>query len=173
MEKIIPALLVIVILSGCSTPTVNLGTSEPIKVDINMRLDVFQHSPPADKKPASKPAAGPAGTVGAADAQTRRRNRLADIQQFKNSRIIGEAHTALVVIRVDTPGDYGDYVRKVVAEENEDRMALMKAASEKEKISLPEVQNRQSAIWQKMAFKDEWIEVPAPDGTWKWVQKEG
>ena len=170
MEKIIPGLLVLLLMAGCAIPTVNLGTSEPIKVDIDMRLDVYQHSPPADKKLSAKPAAE---APGSADAQSRRRNRLADIQQFKNSRIVGEGHDGLVVIRVDTPGDYGDYIRKVVSEENDDRMALMKAAAGKEKISLPEVQKRQSAIWQKMAFKDEWIEVPAPDGSWKWVQKEG
>ena len=173
MEKIIPMLVGLLFLAGCAIPTVNLGTSEPIKVDIDMRLDVYQHSPPADKKLTAKPAAEAAAAAGSADAQTRRRNRLADIQQFKNSRIVGEGHDGLVVIRVDTPGDYGDYIRKVVTEENDDRMALMKAAAEKEKISLPEVQKRQSAIWQKMAFKDEWIEVPAPDGSWKWVQKEG
>ena len=170
MEKIASALMGVLSLSGCSAPTVNLGTSEPIKVDIDMRLDVYQHAPPADKKAATKTGAESAGST---DTQARRRNRLADIQQFKNSRIIGEGHDGLVVIRVDTPGDYGDYVRKVIAEENEDRMALMKAAAGKEKISLPEVQKRQSAVWQKMAFKDEWIEVPAPDGSWKWVQKDG
>jgi len=169
MEKLTPVLPVLLLLAGCSAPSVNLATSEPIKVDIAMRLDVFQHNPTADKKPAAKPASEPAG---AADPQTRRRNRLADIQQFKNSRIVGEGHESLVVIRVDTPGDYGDYIRKVVAEENDDRMTLMKAAADKEKISLPEIQKRQAAIWQKMAFKDEWIEVPAPDGSWKWVRKE-
>ena len=170
MGKIIFAMPVLLLLAGCSTPTVNLTTSEPVKVDINMRLDVFQHSPPADKKPSAKPVPEAAGS---ADAQARRRNRMADIQQFKNSRLVGEGHEGLIVIRVDTPGDYGDYVRKVVAEENEDRIALMKAAAEKEKISLPDVQKRQAETWQKMAFKEEWIEVQAPDGSWKWVQKDG
>lgn len=171
MEKLIPALPALLLLAGCSTPSVNLSTPDPIKVDIAMRLDVYQHSPPGEKKPATTKPASEAN--GSADSQARRHNRLADIQQFKNSRIVGECHDGLVGVRVDTPGDYGDYVRKVVAEENDDRMALMKAAAAKEKISLPEVQKRQAAVWQKMAFKDEWIEVPAPDGSWKWVQKEG
>jgi len=168
MEKLAFLPILLIILAGCSTPSVNLSTPDPIKVDIAMRLDVYQHTPPAgDKKSAAKP------TAESADPQERRRNRMADIQQFKNSRIVGEGRDGLVVIRVETPGDYGDYIRKVVAEENRDRMALMKATAEKEKISLPEVQNRQASVWQKMAFKDEWIEIPDKSGGWKWVQKEG
>ncbi len=171
MEKLAPLPVLLLILAGCSTPSVNLSTPDPIKVDIAMRLDVYQHAPPAgDKKPAAKPVAE---STGGGDPQERRRNRMADIQQFKNSRIVGEGRDGLVVIRVETPGDYGDYIRKVVAEENRDRMTLMKATAEKEKISLPEVQNRQASVWQKMAFKDEWIEVPDKSGGWKWVQKEG
>ena len=46
-------------LGGCKAPTVNLATSEPIKVDINMRLDVYQYSSPATQKPA-QPQASPA-----------------------------------------------------------------------------------------------------------------
>ena len=170
MEKLIPALPVILLMAGCSAPSVNLSTPDPIKVDIAMRLDVYQHAQPGEKKPATKPASGSAAPI---DSQASRRNRLAEIQQFKNSRMVGEGHDGLVVIRVDTPGDYGDYARKVVTEENEDRMALMKAAAEKEKISLPEVQKRQADIWRKMAFKSEWIEIPAADGGWKWMQKDG
>ena len=38
-------------LSACAGPTVNLVTPEPIKVDIAMRLDVYQHTKEAVKKP--------------------------------------------------------------------------------------------------------------------------
>jgi len=168
MEKIIPALAAAFILTGCSTPTVNLATSEPIKVDIEMRLDVYQHNPPGTDKKPSQPQAPTA-----ADPESRRRNRMADVQAFKNSRAVGEGRDGLLSIRVETPGDYGDYIRKTVSAENEDRMALMKAVSAKEKISLPDVQKKQAALWQKMSFRGEWIEVQTPDGNWRWIQKEG
>lgn len=148
---------------GCSAPSVNLSTPEPIKVDISMRLDVYQHEKTTAKK-SSIPEDSP-------DSETRRRNRMADIQQFKNARIVGEGHDGLLSIRVDTPGDYGDYIRKIVAEENSDRMALMKAIAEKEKTSLPEIQKRQAELWRNSAFQGELIEVLGPDGSWIWVKK--
>jgi uncharacterized protein YdbL (DUF1318 family) len=154
------------LLLGCSTPTVNLSTQDPIKVDIAMRLDVYQHtkattlktSPPADKS---------------SDPESRRRNRMADIQNFKNSRLVGEGRDGLLSIRVDTVGDAGDYVRKTVAEENADRMALMLSLAEKEKRNPQDIQSAQSALWQKRSFEGELIEVSQPDGTTVWVAKSG
>lgn len=152
-------------LAGCTAPTVNLSTAEPIKVDISMRLDVYSHN----KEVAVKGA----GVSPTSDAETRRRNRMADIQNFKNSRLIGEGRDGLVAIRVDTPGDDGDYVRKTVAAENDDRMAIMKAASEKGKKSLSTVQGEQAVLWQQRSFEGELIEVANPDGTFVWVPKSG
>jgi len=154
------------LLAGCSAPTVNLATSEPIKVDIAMRLDVFQHTNDAASKPA-------APSNSSDSAEVRRRNRMADIQNFKNSRLVGEGRDGLLSVRIDTAGDAGDYVRKTVAEENADRMALMKALAEKEKRNLDDIQSAQAALWQKRAFKGELIEVSSPDGTFEWVAKSG
>ncbi len=155
-----------VLLIGCSAPTVNLSTQDPIKVDIAMRLDVYQHnkttalktSPPADKS---------------SDPETRRRNRMADIQNFKNSRLVGEGRDGLLSIRVETTGEAGDYMRKTVAEENADRMALMLALADKEKRSPQDIQAAQSDLWQKRSFEGELIEVTQPDGTTAWVAKSG
>jgi len=152
-------------LAGCSAPNVNLSTSEPIKVDISMRLDVYDHN-----KTPSKPA--PAAAQ-AQDPESRRRNRMADIQNFKNSRLVGEGRDGLVSIRVDTPGEAGDYMRKTVAAENDDRRTLMKALAEKEQRSIDDIQSGQSALWQKRAFEGELIEVASPDGTFAWVAKSG
>ncbi len=153
-----------VLLAGCSAPTVNLATSEPIKVDIAMRLDVYQHT----KETTSKSAAPFSSSD---SAEVRRRNRMADIQNFKNSRLVGEGRDGLLSVRLDTEGDAGDYVRKTVAEENADRMVLMKALAEKEKRNLDDIQSAQAALWQKRAFKGELIEVANPDGTFEWVAK--
>ena len=152
-------------LAACAGPTVNLATPEPIKVDIAMRLDVYQHAKETTKKPQ-------AATVSSPDPADARKNRMADIQTFKNSRLVGEGRDALLAIRIDTPGDYGDFIRKTAAEENADRMALMKAEAEKQKIPLPQVQAKQSALAAKLAFKGEWVEILKDDGTAVWVQKE-
>jgi len=45
--------------------------------------------------------------------------------------------------------------------------------AESQKTSLPEIQGKQAELWRNRSFKGEWIETPGPDGSWKWVQKEG
>lgn len=169
MEKIhsslrLPVILAIfaLVLPGCAGPTVNLATPEPVKVDISMRLDVYQHASGSDKTSPDKKSPV---------ADTDRLNRSADIQTFKNSRLVGEGADALLAIRVDTPGDYGTQIRKTVEAENIDRMALMKERSAREKIPLPAVQKNQAELARKMAFQGEWIEEEKPDGTRQWVQK--
>jgi hypothetical protein len=152
-------------LTACAGPTVNLSTPQPIKVDIAMRLDVYQHAKEASKKSASSIDAS-------TDPTEARRNRMADIQTFKNSRLVGEGRDALLAIRVDTPGDYGDFIRKTVDAENADRMALMKSDAEKQKTSLPQIQTKQASLAAKLAFKGEWIEVVKDDGSAEWIQKE-
>jgi uncharacterized protein YdbL (DUF1318 family) len=156
------------LLGGCKAPTVNLSTSDPIKVDINMRLDVYQYSSPTTKKPPTPPT-----TPAAQTPEARRRNRMADVQQFKNERLVGEGHDGLLVILKKREGEYGDYVRVTVEEENADRMELMKSLAESQKTSLPEIQSKQAELWRNRSFKGEWIETPGPDGSWSWVQKEG
>jgi hypothetical protein len=153
-------------LTACAGPTVNLATPQPIKVDIAMRLDVYQHAKEASKKSTSSVAT----SIDPAEA---RRNRMADIQTFKNSRLVGEGRDALLAIRVETPGDYGDFIRKTVDAENADRMALMKSDAEKQKTSLPQIQAKQASLAAKLAFKGEWIEVVKDDGSAEWIQKEG
>jgi len=153
-------------LTACAGPTVNLATPQPIKVDIAMRLDVYQHAKEASKKSTSSVAT----SIDPAEA---RRNRMADIQTFKNSRLVGEGRDALLAIRVETPGDYGDFIRKTVDAENADRMTLMKSEAEKQKTSLPQIQTKQASLAAKLAFKGEWIEVVKDDGSAEWIQKEG
>ncbi len=161
------ALLLAVILSACKAPTVNLSTNEPIKVDINMRLDVYQYA--ANQKAGS----GAASKSADAEAESRHINRQADIQTFKNSGYVGESHEGLLVVRSLPEGEYADYVRKVTDAENADRLRLMNSLAEQQKVSLPAIQKQQAEIWVNRSFKNEWIEVARPDGTWMWVQKEG
>lgn len=160
--------LVLLALAGCKGPTVNLSTNDPIKVDINMRLDVYQYASGAKASASPSPAPG-------AGAESRRRNRMADIQKFKNERLIGEGRSGLVVIMKDSlpEGEYGDYVRKSVEEENQDRSELMKANADTQKTSIVEIQKQQAELWRNRSFKGEWIEIEAEPDNWQWKQKEG
>ncbi len=152
------------LLASCAAPTVNLATPQPIKVDIAVRLDVYQHTKEAAKKSAL--------ATTSVDPAEARRNRMADIQTLKNSRLVGEGRDALLSIRVETAGDYGDFIRKTVDAENADRMVLLKSEAERQKTSLPQVQSKQADLAAKLAFKSEWIEVVRDADSAAWIQKE-
>lgn len=160
-------------LAGCAGPSVNLNTPEPLQVDINMRVDIYQHAG-SGKKPGGGASADARQNATSSTPESRRRNRMADIQEFKNSRLIGEGREGLLVILEPPPGEYGQFVTRTVAEENADRMQIMKATAEQTKRPLPAVQAEQAAEWRKRAFRGEWIEVPGQDSdAFRWTQKEG
>ncbi len=150
--------------AGCQGPTVRLTTPEPIVVDINMRVDIYER---ASGSPAAKPA--PGADLPAADA--RRRSRMGDIQTFKNSRLVGEGRDGLLSVLSRPEGSYGAYVEKTVAEENADRVVVMRQLGVERKLSLADVQAQQGELWRNRSFSGEWIEVPQDNNTWRWVQK--
>lgn len=170
-RKTLTALGAACALAACKAPSINLATSEPIKVDIAMRLDVYQHEA-TGPSPAATPKPAP-GTTSAISPGPRRKDRSADIQTFKNSRYVGEGHDGLLVILSAPDGDAGDYLRHTVAAENADRMSEMKAYAKAQNLSLAEVQASQGELWSKRAFTGEWIEVRGSDGSYKWLQKAG
>jgi uncharacterized protein len=152
--------------AGCKGPTVSLSTPEPIVVDINMRVDVYERGGGSGAT-AAKPK--PSGDVPAADA--RRRARMGDIQTFKNSRLVGENRQGLLVVRDQPAGSYGQYVVKIVAEENADRLVLMRQLAAERNMSLEDVQKQQGDLWRNRSFSGEWIEVPQDNNVWRWAQK--
>ncbi len=155
------------LLSGCALPTVELATPEPVKVDINVRLDVYQHGEQQET-----PANTASDTAATPNLEQRRRNRMGDIQLFKNSRIVGENHQALLEVKELPPGEYGDYVKQVVSAENEDRLTLMQGQAEASGLQLEAVQQERAKLWRNQSFQGEWIEVPDPSGNgFLWVQK--
>lgn len=159
-------------LGGCATPSVNLATNEPIKVDINMRLDVYQHSNAAKAGATPKPTPSPAASAPSpGDPQSRQKARSGDIQTMKNSRLVGEGRDGMLVIRTDPGGEYGTFIRETVRQENADRMEIIKGLSESEKIPPPEIQKREAKLAADRAFKGEWIEIEK-DGKFVWIQKQ-
>lgn len=153
--------------AGCRPLDVNLSTPGPIVVDVNMRVDIYDRGGGSG---AAKATALPGGGVPAADA--RRRARMGDIQTLKNSRLVGEGRDGLLVVREKPEGSYGTFLDKTVAEENADRMIMMRQLASERSLSVEEVQKQQGELWRNRSFSGEWIEKMQDNGTWVWVQKE-
>lgn len=155
------------LLSSCIKPfDVNVNTPEPIKVDLSMDVHVYQHGTPTDKK----------GAEAAADFRTamdRRRDRMSEIQELKNSRLVGEGRSGLLSIRNRPAGEYGDYVEKTVEAENLDRETLMRHEAKEKGVDVDKIREEQWRHWQRKSFPGEWIEVGGEDGqTYRWEQKQ-
>lgn len=168
-----------VYLLGCSSlPDVNLTTDEPLKVDINVRLDVYQHEGKEGEQVGES--TGDEAATAIKDAKVsadlvakRKRDRMEEIQELKNNRLVGENHRGLLTIRKLPLDDYGDYVKKTVDDENYDRNYLMRVEA-KERSSL--LHTVQETTWKEnvaRAYKGEWIEVTGDqEGTFVWKQKD-
>jgi hypothetical protein len=169
-------------MSACSSlPDVNLTTDEPLKVDINVRLDVYQH----EGKEGEASAASDAGTSAEAaaviaDAKVsadmvakRKRDRMEEIQELKNNRLVGENHRGLLTIRTLPLEEYGDYVKKTVEGENYDRNYLMRVEAKERNALLHTVQE---TTWNEniaRSYEGEWVEVAGEkEGTFGWEQKK-
>jgi len=151
--------------AGCQGPTVSLSTPEPIVVDINMRVDVYERG-------AGSAAQRPSPSADTPAADARRRSRMGDIQTFKNSRLIGEGRDGLLVVLNRPEGSYGAYLEKTVAEENADRLVIMRQLAVERKMSIADVQAQQGELWRNRSFSGEWIELQQDNNTWRWVQKK-
>ncbi len=153
---------------SCGRPfDVNVGTDEPIQVDVSMEVHVYQHG---DQNAAVVKAKQE-------DFQTvmeRRRNRMEEVQKLKNNRLVGEDSQALLSVRSLPAGEYGMYVKKTVDEENQDRNFLMKAEAAEKGIALGEVKKIHWQHWQRKSFPGEWIQLEGAEaGTYRWVKKTG
>ena len=157
------ALLLLAALAGCKSIGVDLGTQQPLKVDIAMKLDVYQHGDGAGAKKTSAPAV---------DVVTTRRNRLAEVQALKDQRIVGENHAGYLEVRNAPPGKFGDYVRETIDDENGDRAHLIERLAKERNLTIAAAESQQAEIFRKSAFKGEWIEVPDAEGKFAWKQKE-
>ncbi|MEZ5384881.1 MAG: DUF1318 domain-containing protein [Prosthecobacter sp.] len=151
-----------IFLSACKQlPEVPITTPEPLEVNLNMRLDIYQYrgDEPVDKEAAK----------GVAEATQRMRNRMAEIQTYKNNGLVGEDHRGLLQIREVPAGDWGVQMKKDVAVENEDRMLLMRNKARESNRPLHELEAEQWRLRVQQANRGEWIEVPGESaGSFKW-----
>lgn len=156
-------LLLLAALGACKPLAVHLGTDQPIKVDIKMKMDVYQHEP---KEGVRKTEAHVSD-----DPEAARRARMGEIQALKNSRLAGENRHGLLEIRSQPTGEYGDYVKKTTEAENADRRKLMEKLAKERGVAMPEIERSQAALFRQSAFAGEWYEEADASGGFVWKQK--
>lgn len=176
MRKVLPASIVrrarasiasALLLASCSSFQVDLTSPEPIKVDVNMRLDMYQYK---GDEPGKKDEA----EATYEEAVQRQRNRMAEIQTLKDNRFVGEDHRGLLNLREKPAGDWGDYVERTVNMENEDRTILMRREAKESNRALHEVQDEQWKRRTSASYAGEWVELPGDTpNSFKWVQSSG
>jgi len=167
--RLVACALLPLVVAGCGGVPINLRTSQPLKVDITMQVNIFQQK--TEGPAAGTDAPAPTADNGTSDDELRRRQRMGEIQTAKNSRLLGENRYGLLsVIRVP-PGEYGRRVEALAAAENADRTELMRADAASRRVPLATVEAEQAAQWRARAFPGEWIEEQQADKTWRWTQK--
>ncbi len=153
-----PALAFGALLVGGCAPTVNLATPNPIKVDINVRLDVYEKTAPSkanDEQSSLKIAAN-------------RRLRAPEITQLKAQHVIGENRDGYLEIRVQpTDPKEQQRVEGIVSAENADRAFLYLANAQSQNRPLEAVEREYAQLWADRALPGEWVQKE--DGTW--IQK--
>ncbi len=149
--------LAVACLAGCA-PTVNLATPEPVKVDVAVRLDVYQKTAPTKAKEEQSNL----------QVAANRRERSGEIQQLKNNRVVGEDRDGYLDLR-NPPADpkYLAYAKGVVDAENADRSFLYLANAQSKSEPLELAERDYAQLWRDRAFPGEWVQKD--DGTW--IQK--
>jgi uncharacterized protein YdbL (DUF1318 family) len=141
-------------LAGCA-PTINLATPKPITLDIGVRLDIYQKTPPTKAN----------SEQSAITVAKDRRLRSGEIQQLKNDRVIGEDRDGYLDFR-NPPADpkYLAYAKGIVNDENADRSYLYLGNAQTQSKPLESIENEYAQLWRSRAFPGEWIQKD--DGTW-------
>jgi len=153
MKKII---LLTLILPVACTPTVRLDTPEPVKIDVAMKVDVYTHEQESSGEARS-------GKKKETSPSERRRNRMVEVQELKNARVVGEGFDGFLKVKnVPTDPTYADYAQRVVAEENADRQAIFEDEAQAEEKPVEVVAREFAQRAREASFPGEWVQ-PEPD----------
>jgi len=190
--SIIPVVVLFLLSSGCARVSVE-APKEPIKVDISMRLDVYQHiqndidaiedivsggsSVPDEKDkqsllemfmPLAYAEDGLSKQV--EKAALGRRSRLQEITNLEKSGVAGENKLGFLEIRNASAADSS--TEQLLKSENADRLTIYKSLAEKNNISLEEIQKIYASRLQKEAPAGTPIEVfNQVSGSYEWKIK--
>jgi len=190
MKKIFITFIVLVAFFGCARVRVE-APKDPIKLDISMRLDIYQHvAKDIDaiedivSGNENKPAAGKQGTwldVFIKDAYAQeslspevekaaysRRDRKPQLVSLEESGAVGENKLGMVEIRASVDLS----AQAMVDAENNDRMTIYKAIAQKNGISIEEVQKMYAKKLQDGAGSGTPVEVlNESSGRYEWKMK--
>lgn len=141
-------------LPGCS-PTIKVSTPDPVKIDVNMKVDVYTKSDPKKQKE----------DTNQMQAAIARRNRMAEVQSLKNDRVIGEDREGYLEVR-QKPADakYAEYAQKIVDGENNDRAVIYLANAQSQGKPMEMVQREYSKLWRERSYPGEWLQFD--NGDW-------
>lgn len=175
MKKIFILALGVILSLGCAKMQVG-GTKEPIKVDISMRLDIYQHVE-KDIDEIESIVSGSKEKNKALDKQSlleyfitnayaqeglsqeveqaalRRKDRYVELSSLQSKGIVGENGAGLLEIRNSSAASLS--VQELVKLENNDRMIIYRSIAQKNNTSLKEIQK----LYAKRLQND------APSGT--------
>ncbi|MBI4309096.1 MAG: DUF1318 domain-containing protein [Candidatus Omnitrophica bacterium] len=185
MNKYLILLAGLVLALGCARIRVE-APKEAIKLDVAMRLDIYQHvekdidqienmisGQPEKPKPSAKDnhsllecfisTAHAQEGLGSEveEAVMRRKDRRPELVALEEKGIIGENNSGLVEVRAAQPG-----AQALVEEENNDRMVIYKAVAEKNGTSVDEVQH----LYAKRLQTDAPAGTPVQQGS-DWIIK--
>jgi len=190
MKKIFIASIIIVAFLGCARVRVE-APKDPIKLDISMRLDIYQHvAKDIDaiedivSGNENKPAVGKQGSwldVFVKDAYAQesmspevekaaygRRDRKPQLISLEESGVVGENKLGMVEIRASANSS----AQAIVDAENNDRMTIYKAIAQKNGISMEEVQKMYAKKLQDGASSGTPVEaLNESSGRYEWKTK--
>jgi len=190
MKKGLFFLLSIVFILGCARVRVE-APKEPIKVDISMRLDIYQHvakdideienivSGPKEKLQPKNGSSLLDYFVSCAYAQEglspqvqeaalRRKDRRSGLISLQEKGVIGENKLGFLELRGSSSPD----AEQLIEQENNDRMIIYAAVANKNGTSVEEVQKLYAKRLQQDAPAGTPIEVlNESSGVYEWKQK--
>ena len=190
MRKNLIVLAGVIFAIGCARVSVQ-GSKEPIKLDISMRLDIYQHVQKdidaiegiisgANNMPAEKQSflglfiASAYAQEGlnpkVEQAALRRKSRIGELHALEEKGIVGENKMGLVELR-DSSGAT-DSTNQLINAENSDRMVIYKSLASSNNITVEEMQKLYAKRLQKDAPSGTPIQVLNEDtGVYEWKKK--
>jgi len=160
MKILILLLTSVIVAAGCARVLVQ-APKEPIRVDISMRLDIYQHIEKdideienivsgSSEKPQSKASpnilnffvkeayADEGLSPQVEQAALRRRDRRSQLFSWEEKGVVGENKVGLAEVRI--LDQVSDATQKLIEAENSDRMLIYQAVARKNGTSVEEVQ---------------------------------
>lgn len=192
MKRFWMVLIISVVFAGCARVRVE-APKEAIKLDISMRLDIYQHvakdidaiedivSGSGQKTPSNKQGsmldilvpdayAQEGLSVEVEQAALNRKARRPEVISLEAKGAVGENRSGLLEVR--NPEVVDESAKSLIDVENKDRMVIYRAISDKNNISMEEVQKLYAKKLQDNADSGVQIEVMnEATGQYEWKVK--